>query len=266
MADLSDVRNTITGLIENAVYPFGTSQPSIAGVDIRVFGGWPFPASLDNDLLAGKINISIFPTNIVRPTTRFDIQWQQLSVNPATIILTANDTTVTVSGTISVPQTCMIIINGTGYPYVVQQSDTLDSIAAGIAALIPGASALGAVVTIPNAYSLIARVTTQGSAVREFIREERVFKITVWSPTDSLRALIGNAINVALGKIQRIELPDGYYARIKFAGQMDTDVVEKARLYRRDIDFSVEYAITEAQESTVITDTTDTTIYTPNSL
>lgn len=247
MSDVYEVENALAILCQMAVYPNGTSSASVAGCDIRIYPGWPIPASLDTDLTARKAHISIFPTSISRSTTRFDTTSQVVSINSPTLTLTVNTalTQVTVGGTVSVPQSCMVIVNGNGYSYIVQANDTLQTIASGIAARIPGASASGAVVTINNAcWSLNGRVGVTGNTVQEFAREERVFMISIWAPTPLIRYQLGNAILVLLGSTFRIGMPDGYFASLKFRNTREEDHIQKAKCYRRDVNFAVEYAAT----------------------
>ncbi|WP_230371026.1 hypothetical protein [Paludibacterium denitrificans] len=40
MADLSDVLNTLSGLVAAAVYPHGTSQPSVCNAPVKAYPGW----------------------------------------------------------------------------------------------------------------------------------------------------------------------------------------------------------------------------------
>jgi hypothetical protein len=50
LADLSDVTAYLYQQAIAAVYPSGTSQPSVAAMDVRLFEGWPIPDQLDRDL------------------------------------------------------------------------------------------------------------------------------------------------------------------------------------------------------------------------
>ncbi len=257
MSDIYEVENALAILTQMAVYPNGIGQPSVSNCDVRIYPGWPIPASLDADLTARKANISIFPTNMSRATTRFDTTSQTISINSATLVLTVNTaiTQVTVSGTVSVPQTCMVIVNGNGYSYVVQETDTLSTIAAGIASRIPGATSSDAIVTINNAcWSIVARVGVTGNTAQEFAREERVFMISIWAPTPIVRYQLGNAILTLLGSTFRIGMPDGYFASLKFRSTYEQDHIQKMKVYRRDINFAVEYAITLGGNNYTITD------------
>jgi hypothetical protein len=53
MADISDITVYLKNAALAAVYPNGTSQPSVAAMDVRVIEGWPEPQLLDLDM-AGK--------------------------------------------------------------------------------------------------------------------------------------------------------------------------------------------------------------------
>ena len=254
MADLLDVENVLVAIAANAIYPNGTSQPSVAGIDVKIFAGWPMAANLETDIKNNTANISIYPTNSVRNTSRFDRAWQQLSINAPTLTLTVNNNNqITVGGTVSIPQSCMIINNGVSYVYVVKANDTLNTIAANINALIPNATVSNAVITIAGSYRLVANVGTTGASVQELDREERVFKITVWAPDYSTRSLIASAIRIAYSSAVRIALPDGLYANIKYSGSHELDDIQKINIYRRDIMFSVEYATTVSETDYVIT-------------
>lgn len=261
MADISDVLTVVTQKAASAVYPNGTSSPSVAGVDVRIYPGWPQEETLNNDILAGKAHVSVFPTNIQRVTSRFPQDWETLSINAATLTLTINNagTTITVGGTVSVPQTVMIIYNGIGYSYSVQANDTLNSIATGIAAALPNgvASASSAVVTVNGAYSLIGRISTSGTSIRELSRREHVIAVDVWTPSDTIRTAIASAIEIAFNALERIAMPDGYYARIKYASMNQIDDLQKARVYRRNLSYTVEYAVTQTETDYTIADQTN---------
>lgn len=71
MADLSDVESSLVTVIAGLLYPNGTGQPSSVGIPCKVFAGWPTAAQLDADLVAGVANVSVYPTQIERNTTRY---------------------------------------------------------------------------------------------------------------------------------------------------------------------------------------------------
>ena len=59
MADQADVETALAALVANALYPNGTSATSAIGNMCRIYRGFPAAPSLDVDLAAGVLNISI---------------------------------------------------------------------------------------------------------------------------------------------------------------------------------------------------------------
>lgn len=254
MADLIDVENVLVSLIAAAVYLNGTGSASIANADIRVFAGWPISANLDADIAAGKINISVYSTLIERNTTRYSKDWQQQSAPVQTLTLTIAGQTVTVGGTVSTPQNVMLMVNRAPYVYAVQAGDTLTSIATALSTLVAGASNVGAVITLPGTANLsAARVGASGTSIREIRRQERVFQIVIWAPSQASRDLVAAAVDVTLAGMEFISLPDQSLGRIIYRGSPMTDGLQKVGIYRRDLNYSVEYATTQTKVDTQIT-------------
>ncbi|MGZ5029004.1 MAG: hypothetical protein ACXWAT_00885 [Methylobacter sp.] len=261
MADISDVSSAIVALIAGVVYPSGINQPSITGAGIRIYEGWPNPQQLDTDLKAGVCHISVFTRPEERNTTRFPLDWQQQSLNTATLTLTANGQTVTVGGAMPNPFTrhnLVIFANGKPYVYAVQSGDTLNSIAAALSALIavdiPTTSATGATITLPSSARLGAvRVGITGTAIREVRRQERSFQVTIWADTPTHRNSLASPVDVALSIAKFLTLTDGTSARIVYKSSMVTDGQQNEKLYRRDLIYSVEYATTQTDTQTQIT-------------
>ena len=262
MSDVSDVENVLVSTVAGMVYPNGTSMPSIINVDIRVGRGFPLPKSLDADLAANVVNINVAAVyGMYKQTTRFEKKWQPGASNPATIVATVdNDArTITLSGTISTPQSVMSIVNGVGYPYVILESDTLESIAAGIAALIPGANSSGAVASIPSAYSIIVRIGVQGNSIKEVGRQQQVFEITAWTTTNNngyaLRDSLCGQLTPLLDDLVWLDMPDGLQANIWKTKNLSTDNMQKERLLWRSLYYTVEYATTLSRKDYTITET-----------
>ena len=61
MADIADVSTLLSTMALNAVFPSGTSSPSVTGKSVTVGPGWPQPGSLDAEIAAGNSNVSVFP-------------------------------------------------------------------------------------------------------------------------------------------------------------------------------------------------------------
>jgi hypothetical protein len=261
MADITDVETALVNLIAGALYPNGTGQASAAGVPVVIYPGWPTASRLDADLIAGKSHVTVFQTALERNTTRYPRDWHQQAVNVATLTLTTDGQSVTVGGAMPAPFTPHVLnlmVNGVPHPYQVLAIDTLGSIAAALAALVavdvPGTAAAGAVITLPAGARInAARVGVTGTAIRELRRQERGFRISVWSDTPEHRVAVAGLIDVALAAVDRLTMPDGFSARVIYHTSMDVDSQQKAKLYRRDFVYSVEYATTQMETQMQIT-------------
>lgn len=254
MSDLSAVLQQITQNLVTPIYPNGTGQPSVAGVQVTIEQGWPIRTQLDKDLEAGNAHVSVFPLNQERVVTKFQRLDIPLIQTAATLVLTVSGYTVTITGTISTPQTVMIVSNGTGYAYAVQAGDTLNTIATNTAALIPGATATGNVITINGAWQLIARISTPYTAGEELARMDRVFMISVWSPNPTIRGTLENAIDIYMKENYRVVMPDDFYAQVFYHSTDWTDMLEKSLIYRSDLKYTIEYATTVINTYSTVAD------------
>lgn len=256
MADVTDVLNTVASQIAGFVYPNGSGQASITSKAINIFPGWPLPDQIDNDMPQGIADVSVFPVpNVEQNTTRYRPKANVMSIAAATITLTDGSGTLTVGGKMPSPFTAHNIgalVGGQAFIYAVQQTDTLTSIATGLAALIaqafPGTVSSGPVITLPQGVqAAAARVGTTGVVTTEWERQKQLFQITVWAPDPTTRATIGAAIKTALASITFLTMPDGYGARIQYRRNALSDETQKVRTYRRDLFYEIEYATTVSQ-------------------
>ncbi len=260
MADITDVSNALVTVIAGIVYPNGTSQPSITGVPVLVYQGWPDAVQLRTDLAAGKVHVSVYPQpNMLRIIDSAMSDWSTPSAPVNTITLTLSGQTVTVGGTVSAPQNAALVVDGKGYVYAVQAGDTLASIATALAALVNAdqtATAVGAVVTIPGAKYISPRVGGQGIAVRETRRQEQGYQITVWANCFDQRDPIAAAIDSALSGIPHLTLAD-QSAALRFKSSRQDDSQQKEGIYRRDLMYAVEFSTFASQTLTQITATVE---------
>lgn len=259
MANLSDVEDTLAELISKYLYPNGTLSPSVIPSvnNIYIYAGWPRPVDLEADVKNNNnAHVTIFPSNTGRNTTRFPQNWIESGFTPPTITLTLAGNQVTVGGSVSTPQSCMIIVNGIGYAHQVQESDTLNTIAESLVEEIPNSSSVDNVITIDGAHSIVPRVTFYGTSSKEIKRQELIFNIITWTNTRDKRTQIADVIEKGLGAISRFTLPDNYDAMIFHVGIKDHDEFEKqAPIYRRDLMFRIEYPTTATEEFPSIADT-----------
>lgn len=261
MADLSDVTAALVTLVAGVVYPNGIGQPSVAATDTVVYEGWPNPQQLDADIGVGKCHVSVYPRVDERNTTRYSPTWQQASVNTPTLTLTIAGQAITLAGAIPPagnPTNLSVFANGLPYVYAVLSTDTLATAAAALAALIAagvgGTSAAGAVITLPTSARIgWARVGVTGTAVRTVRSQERVIQIAIWADTPAHRNALAKAIDAALAVTTFLALPDGTGGRLTYKSTLPSDALQKTRLYRRDLLYTVDYATTQVETETQIT-------------
>lgn len=256
MSDLSEVSDAIRDLCASIIYPDGESNPSVINAGVKIYSGWTEPKTLDADMAAGISHVSIFTESKEKNTTRFLQSYDYLPVQSATIILETDLNTVEVLGVNipTIPQWCTLIVNGTTYTYTVQPTDSLIQIALNLASLIPSATAFLTTITIPAAYSIVARVGSNADVQYETKRQERCFEIHVWAPDYTKRDAISKYLDTFLPQRYHFELSD-QWAKLTYSGSHQLDITEKTILYRRIMYYNVEYGTNFRVKAPVITST-----------
>lgn len=244
MADQSDVESALVGLAAAALYPNGTGVASVAGADCRIYRGWPNAAALDTDLRAGIVNVTVFPGQGGRVTTRYQQEWAAIPA-AATLSAVVSGHTASFGGSADLGQLAGLLVDSRTYAYRTQAGDTPASVAANLAAQIRADYVVqlsAATVTVPAAGRLLARVVADAPAQKEVRRQVQTFRITCWCPTPATRDASAVAIDQALAETAFIDLPDASQGRLIYAGTTVFDQSQDALLYRRDLTYSVEYA------------------------
>ena len=258
MADINDVQLALVSLIEAELfapgYSTGLATVSTLGPTVRVYPGWPNPASLDADLAAGTVNVSVFPDpGMASLTTRYSRVWKEPTVfSPTTFIATTNGTDVTFSGTLSPDQAAAIRIgNNPAVGYRLLAGDTAATVASALAAKLTYASPTvnGATISFPNiTLPIIARTGRDQIATMETRRQKQQFRITVWAPNPVVRAQIASAIDVMMSDVRFINFPDGSCSSIpEGRGTYVDDVPQTENLFRRDLRYAIEYPTLKLQ-------------------
>lgn len=254
MATIRQVENSIATLVDSVVYPSGHLMPSITGNLVRIVIGYPISEQLDNDVAAGIAQIRVFPIGKSdKNTTRFPKIWNTVNISAPTLTSTVLNNTITIGGSVSVPQAVLVNLNGTLYGYSVILTDTTSTIASALAALIPGASAIANVITITGAIlKLTASVVVNGQSAKEIKRQVKIFYVSIYAPTPDQRDILGDAVDVVLGNVERLDFQDTTQAIIVYKGADEIDIFEKNIIYERDLLYTVEYPTMIYQEDTVI--------------
>ncbi|GEM_PF-488793 len=289
MADISDITAYLAQTAADACYPNGVSQPSVAGIDIIIFEGWPISETLDLDLTGQQLgsggipvprpggvraNVSVFPmqgTNTPIP----QILDSTYVVTPAVFGLAAscaqNQTTsvwaVTLTGapgaaeflTIELDQYYVASAGGANIAAI------LSALAAQINAfpsltnpLVTGytATVSGNVLTIHGAVYCIARLGANAMLGKVIHKQRQSVMVTVWAPDHVSRSTIAAAIDILIKKHLVVTMPDTSMAEICYNRTNVTDEHEPVACYRRDLIVLADYATVELFPGTVITSVT----------
>lgn len=276
MADLADVEESLVALIAGILFtspylsgayqastaiapwpPATVAAPNPTPVSIvtTVYRGWPEQARLDADLALGRAHVTVFSepgmTQVVsRYTPIFE---ENLPHAAPTLAWTVAGTTATLTGSPSTPQNIGIVVDGAGFACAIVDGDTLSSAAARLTALIAAtrtATSAGAVITIPGAHAIAARVGTWGTSTAEVRRVKDGFKISIWAPSPVARDVLARMIDGGIAGLldpvsgsptEWIALSDGTAGQITYRRGYVDDKASPARLWRREICFMVEY-------------------------
>jgi hypothetical protein len=256
MADQSDVEAALVARVVAALYPAGADAGSVAGTTCRVYRGWPNAAALDADLGARRVNVTVFPDGSeARDTTRWPEQQTALPpVTPQLGVLVSGNTA-TFFGSAAPGQVAGLLVDTQAVAYRTADGDTPELVAAVLADRIrtPSdgrgrpAQVSGASVTVPGAGAVVARVVADQGVVSELRRQQQGFRITAWCPSAASRDIVAGAIDSALAGTLFIPLADGTAGNLRYISTTVFDQSLNARLYRRDLLYTVEYATTLTQ-------------------
>jgi hypothetical protein len=275
LADISDLTAYLKATAITAVYPNGTSQPSVAAIDCVIEEGWPEPAQLDLDIqglektAAGTTiprpggvcaHISVFPP----PGTGVQV-YQILNktyvIAPAAITSTvevAGDV-VTVTGPLAAGEFLTLVLDN-----AVICSQTGANVAAMLAALAAQAVAAGyaatataTTLTVPFKFEMTVRQGGKAILGKVTHRQRQAVMVTVWAPTPETRTTLAKAIDGLIKQANKITVPaDGSQALVIYSRTTVLDLQESVGIYRRDLVYEVEYATVEQFPGFTITSTT----------
>jgi len=74
-----------------------------------------------------------------------------------------------------------------------------------------------------------------------------------WAPTPAIRDAIGKVLEPAFKLQPRIVLPDNTVARLLYRGTIETDTLQKQRIYRRNLLYEVEFALITVHTDNTVT-------------
>ena len=288
MADISDLTAYLAGQAALAVYPNGSSQPSIAPVptatatqnfanpaDVRIFEGWPIPDQLDLDL-AGKMLSGNPPIPVARPggpvanVSIFPMQgtgvnvYQNLdktyTIQPPSYGLTFSlgGDTLAVTGQPMAGEYLTLVIDGA--VVCSQGGATTAQILAALATQAqssgyPGATATATTLTIPFGHELVVRQGGTAILGKATHRQRQSIMVTVWAPNQATRTTLAKAIDNLIKQTIKVSMPDTSQAIVLYNRTNVIDEEQSKTIYRRDLIYDVEYATVEQFTGYVITST-----------
>lgn len=244
MADISDVETALCRMVETIIYPAGLTQPSISGTIVKIYRGWPSNQSLNSDLTDGIMTVTVFSREHgSRDTSRYPRNWRTVSQTSPTLLVDVQGDTVSFGGAGGAGQTVGVTVDGVAYSVTLAATDTPTSVVLAFAGMIFGATVVGKSLTVSGA-RVTARIIGSGTAMMETRRQEQGIMIAVWCPTPMGRDLLASSIDNGLSDIDWLDLADGTVARVQYHETFETDVSQNANLYRRDLNYLIEYPTT----------------------
>lgn len=256
MADISDVENALAGALTSILYPSGSAQSSIVGVLCRVYRGWPNSATLNTDLSAGVVNVTIVTdSDSGHVTTRYLPEWRTTAASPGTAVAT-NQSTIAISGTPSAGDVVGALIDGKAYAYRIQERDTPGLVASNLCQSIQTArlaNVRGTVITVHGAAAITVRVVCDSVTSFESRRQEKNVRVICWCPTPPVRDTVASTIDSAIDQLSFLSLADSTTARVIYRNTASYDQAQNALLYRRDLVYTIEYpTVTNIQQPSLL--------------
>lgn len=250
MASILQVEMALVNFIAGLVYPNGLTNPSIISKGVQINAGFPSKKEIDESVKQDLHVINVYTMPNVKNITRYDKEWQHISLENAGLNFVVNNNEITITGTPFELHNVKVVVNKTNYVYTIKHNDTVEDIVLGLADLIPNSVANNNVLTINgDVYSLTADESSVWLCYREVLRQKSLFSISILCPSllkesKANRDILGDAIIQGLSGVTHIDLPDGSGGYIVFVRSFDDDFVQTHQLIRRFIFYTVEYPTT----------------------
>ena len=153
----------------------------------------------------------------------------------------------TVGGIAAEGQVAGLLVDGMAVVHRTERGDTPEMVAAVLATYLRTkliVTVEGATLTVAGTGPMLGRVVADRRVRRETRRQRQGFRITLWCPAPGLRDRAGAAVDARMAATDFLDLPDGTSGRILSRGSSVSDHARRARLYRRDLVYAVDYATT----------------------
>ncbi len=247
-ADITDVTDAIEQIAIAACYPNGTSLPSVSGKPIDIAQGWVESGDLDSGLTAGTTFVTVY--SVPSSTSKLPVP---LSGSSDGVIVApvhgmsavVSDLSFTLSGTPTLGEYATVIVGGRAYSYLAVAGDTVQIVAAALAAQIQGAAVSGSTVSLTSGPSITVRIGAPATMGRTIDRESQNVILGVWAPNPSDRTVVARVLRVAVAQNLVIVMPDTSEALLDAKGTTQTDKNQLELAWRRDLTVQVTFDTVE---------------------
>src|SRR5581483_1561098 len=243
MADIADAMDAIYGFVLPAVYPNGTSSPSVTGNPITVGEGWPLAEDIDAAMKSTppRALVTIFAPGVTANPVQVLDSWGVIAY-PVHGLTTAtnSDGSVTISGTPVVGEYVTFVLDHkVAYSVAAVAGDTAATMAAKIAAAVAvgyaGTAAIGATVTVVGYHALTVRIGAPATLGQKVWRQREEIIVTVWASDPAVRTQIAKPVDLALKNNLTFNFADTSRAILTYSRTLTVDRQMKLGEYRRDL-------------------------------
>lgn len=246
--------NYMPGAIGNIVAPWQGHQGAASlTLPAKLYRGSPTVAWENAEITAGRTGLSVSNVpGMNRNSTRFAVHYSKVSSQVPTLAVAWDATSVTFGGICAAGQVVGITANKVCYAYRTATTDSPASVAAALAAQIPGATAAGAVLTGSAITSV--KVVCDQIGLLHTGQQKQMIQIAAMVPNVSgvggglARAAVVRAVS-GLKSMQRdngtitkfIGMPDGSSAEVLFVKENADDTPRNQNVWRQWFYFLCEY-------------------------
>lgn len=248
MASLGEVRDRLVALATTAVYPLGTSSPSVTGKEVIIGAGWPLPKDIDTAMSAGYSIVSVWPVPGGAGAAEQLFEQPYVVKQPVIGMSVALGTsTITLSGTPNVGEYATSSIDNQ-YTFSVTAlagataASMATQLAAAIAVQYPGTSAIGGVITVVGSHLVECGLGAVGTVSQMVWRQKQMIRVVIRSPSDVDRNTLENAIDPLFKSTNRLTFPDQSQGFLFFYVVIENDTSERVGEYQRTLIYTVTYS------------------------
>ncbi|MGS0646896.1 hypothetical protein ACU81Q_04600 [Komagataeibacter melomenusus] len=255
MADIATISTAIARALAAALCPDGSSASSCTGRPVIIRRGDLTQADLRNALHTlhegcDFISIADMPESWTRLDEPLGRPWRMDSTQAATVSISITGGTATLGlvpdavpgGIVGLRVQGLAGITGSGCClHGAQPGDTAASIAAGLAAMVPGAVAQEGTITLPA--GVTAQAINAGTATARCVarRQEQMFVLTAWSASPAARDALGQAMADALALTDWLVDANGSTFRIEARVARNDDTAMNRGIFARPAQYLVTF-------------------------